>query len=752
MRTLKFLSLGLLSVAVAVSNLQAQGTRADYRRSAELRKRFSGKVFRDRIRLRWFADDRGGWYQVDLGGGKREFVLVDIRRRKRRAAFDHEDLAEALTEATGKEFDPEKLPLEGLRFSADRKHCWFRAAGKGWLCERDDCKLQEAEEPKDFDTGSDRQPDDWKRPGFESPKNRRSPDGAWEVFVKEHDLHLRNRETGSELRLSHGGDQKRSWSDNVFWAPDSKRLVAYRTRRGAEHTVHMVESSPEKRLQPKLHSHQYLKPGDEIPLTRPHLFDVSSGREIPVSDKLFSNPWRVRELRWNKAGDRFTFRYNQRGHQVLRLIEVNARSGVARAVIEETSKTFLDYAYKQFLFYLDDTNELLWMSERDGWNHLYLYDARSGKVKNQVTRGHWVVRGIERIDVKARQLWFRASGLVEGEDPYHIHFCRIDFDGSNLVRLTSGDGTHQVRYSPGADYLVDSWSRVDRPPVTELRSATTGRRVCRLERSDISALEEAGWQQPERFRAAGRDGRTGIWGVIYRPSNFDDEVKYPVIEKIYAGPHGSFVPKSFRSSFDTQVLAELGFIVVQIDGMGTSNRSKAFHDVCHKNLGDSGFPDRILWMRAAAKTRPWMDLSRVGIFGGSAGGQSSLRGMLVHGDFYKVAVSVCGCHDNRMDKIWWNELWMGWPIGPHYAEQSNVTQAHRLSGQLLLIVGELDRNVDPASTMQVVNALIKADKDFDFLLIPGGGHGIGGSYGVRRRQDYFVRHLWGVQPRRGDSE
>ena len=752
MQTLKSLSLVLLFVALPASILPAQGTREDYQRSAELRKRFSGKVFRDRVRLKWFANDQGGWYQVDLGDGKREFVLVDVQRRKRRPAFDHEDLARALTRATGKKFDPEKLPLEGLGFSADRKHCWFRAGGKGWLCERDDCKLQEAEKPKDLDTGSDKEPAGWKRPGFESPRNQRSPDGAWEIFVRDHDLHLRDRESGSEFRLSGGGDEKQTWSDRVFWSPDSKRLVAWRTSRGANRMVHMVESSPKKQLQPKLHAHRYLKPGDEISLKRPHLFDVSSGREIPVSDKLFSNPWRVRELRWNKAGDRFTFRFNQRGHQVLRLIEVDARSGAARAVIEETSKTFIDYAYKQFLFYLDDTDELLWMSERDGWNHVYLYDARTGKVKNQVTRGRWVVRGVERVDVKSRQLWFRAGGLDKGEDPYHVHFCRIDFDGRNLVRLTSGDGTHRVRFSPGGNYLVDTWSRVDQPPVTEIRSAEKGRRVCRLERADISALEEAGWQQPERFSATGRDGQTRIWGVIFRPTNFDDDKEYPVIEKIYAGPHGPFVPKSFRSSFDTQVLAELGFIVVQVDGMGTSNRSKAFHDVCHKNLGDSGFPDRILWMQAAAKTRSWMDLSRVGIYGGSAGGQSALRGMLVHGDFYKVAVSVCGCHDNRMDKIWWNELWMGWPIGPHYAEQSNVTQAHRLKGQLLLIVGELDRNVDPASTLQVVNALIKADKDFDLLLIPGGGHGIGGPYGIRRRQDYFVRHLWGLQPRRGESE
>jgi dipeptidyl aminopeptidase/acylaminoacyl peptidase len=253
----------------------------------------------------------------------------------------------------------------------------------------------------------------------------------------------------------------------------------------------------------------------------------------------------------------------------------------------------------------------------------------------------------------------------------------------------------------------------------------------------------------ERFAAKGRDGATDIFGVICRPTNFDANKKYPVIENIYAGPQGSFVPKGFSAFHPMQALAELGFIVVQIDGMGTSNRSKAFHDVCFKNLGDSGFPDRIAWLKKAAETRPYMDLSRVGIYGGSAGGQSALRALLAHGDFYKAAVADCGCHDNRMDKIWWNELWMSWPIGPHYAEQSNVTQAHKLSGKLLLIVGELDNNVDPASTMQVVNALVRADKDFDLLVVPGAGHGIGsGPYGERRRRDFFVRSLWGMEPRR----
>jgi dipeptidyl aminopeptidase/acylaminoacyl peptidase len=737
-----------MAMAIGVSDLPAQGTRQDYQRSADLRKQVAKKVFRQGVRLRWFAEDDGAWYRVDRGNGRHEFVLVDVKRGRRRAAFNHDKLARALQKATGKELDGDRLPLEQLRFSPDRTACWFRIAGKGWTCVLKTCALKESEQPKDFDVGSDKEPSRWRRPGFESPRHRQSPDGKWEVFVKNHDLHLRNRKSGNEVPLSRGGTEAFEWSDRVFWSPDGSKLVALRTRGGGKRRIHMVQSSPGDQLQPKLLSRNYLKPGDEIPLTRPHLFDVTSGREIPVSDKLFSNPWRMKEVRWAADGGHFTFRYNQRGHQVLRLIRVEASSGSARAVIEETGPTFIDYAYKQFLFYLDTTDELVWMSERDGWNHLYLLDAKSGAVKNQVTRGEWVVRGVDRVDAESRRIWFRASGIDADEDPYHVHQCRIGFDGTGLVRLTGGDGTHRIRYSPGGRYLVDTWSRVDHPEQAVVRSSETGQRMCALEKADIGDLKKTGWQRPERFVAKARDGKTDIWGVIYRPSTFDKDVKYPVIEKIYAGPHGSFVPKSFRAWHDVQSLAELGFIVVQIDGMGTSNRSKAFHDVCHKNLGDSGFPDRILWMQAAATDRPWMDLSRVGIYGGSAGGQSALRGMLAHGDFYKVAVSVCGCHDNRMDKIWWNELWMGWPIGPHYTEQSNVTQAHRLKGDLLLIVGELDTNVDPASTMQVVNALVKADRDFEMLVMPGSGHGIGGPYGVRRRRDFFVRKLWNAEPRR----
>jgi dipeptidyl aminopeptidase/acylaminoacyl peptidase len=384
------------------------------------------------------------------------------------------------------------------------------------------------------------------------------------------------------------------------------------------------------------------------------------------------------------------------------------------------------------------------MSERDGWNHLYLYDSKTGQVKNQVTKGDWVVRGVERVDREKRQVWFRASGVIPGQDPYYVHHCRVNLDGGGLTVLTEGDGTHTFEYSPDRRFCIDTYSRVDLAPVNDLRRCEDGRLVCGLEQGDASALRATGWAPPERFVAKGRDGVTDIYGIIQRPREIDPTRKYPVIEAIYAGPQDSFVPKAFRGSSRHERFLDQGFIVVQIDGMGTSNRSKKFHDVCWKNLGDAGFPDRVLWMKAAAARYPYMDLSRVGIYGGSAGGQNALGALLLHGDFYKAGAADCGCHDNRMDKIWWNEQWMGWPVGPHYAEQSNVTLAHKLQGKLLLTVGEMDRNVDPASTMQVVSALIKANKDFELIVFPGAGHGIGESeYGQRRRLDFFLRHLQG---------
>jgi dipeptidyl aminopeptidase/acylaminoacyl peptidase len=317
-----------------------------------------------------------------------------------------------------------------------------------------------------------------------------------------------------------------------------------------------------------------------------------------------------------------------------------------------------------------------------------------------------------------------------------------------LKALTTENANHRGVFSSDFRYFVDSYSRIDSPPVTVLRNTADGKVVLDIEKADIAPLLKSGWKMPEVFTAKGRDGKTDIWGMIIRPTNFDPAKKYPVIEYIYAGPQDSFVPKSFvtDSRGSLHELAELGFIVVQCDGMGTLNRSKAFHDVCWKNLKDAGFPDRIAWIKAAAAKYSYMDTSKVGIFGNSAGGQNSMGALLFYPEFYKVAVSSSGCHDNRMDKIWWNEQWMGYPIGRQYEESSNVTNAAKLRGKVLLILGELDENVDPSSTMQLVNALVKANKNFDFLEIPGMGHSLGGDYGEHKRRDFFVKHLLGVDP------
>jgi dipeptidyl aminopeptidase/acylaminoacyl peptidase len=324
----------------------------------------------------------------------------------------------------------------------------------------------------------------------------------------------------------------------------------------------------------------------------------------------------------------------------------------------------------------------------------------------------------------------------------------VNFDGTGLQVLTEGDGTHKVAFSPDRRWFLDTWSRVDQPPITELRRASDGKRILELERADDSRLRSQGWTVPERFVAPGRDGKTPIYGVLIRPSNFDPSRRYPVVEEIYAGPQGAFAPKEFGRLLRQHAIAELGFIVVQMDGMGTSQRSKAFHDVCWKNLADAGFPDRKAWIRAAAASRAWMDLSRVGLYGGSAGGQNALRGLLDHGDFYSVAVADCGCHDNRMDKIWWNEQWLGWPVDDAYRRSSNVEDAAKLQGHLMLVVGEVDTNVDPASTLQVVNALEKAGKDFDLLVMTGVNHGAAETpYASRRRMDFLVRHLHHREPR-----
>jgi len=774
-----------LSLALAPCLLMAQGTSADYQRAQGLRDKLQNLAINVPGPASWIDETSRFWFRKSVQGGH-EFVVVDADKLARRAAFDHEKLAVSLSAASGKTYKAVTLPFSEFTFADKEQAIQFAAAGSTWKCALADyaCKKtgdapqgpafgrppmdEDLESPAEFENDvldgvSYLSPQGQRqgRPGFGPPSQaspeqpvRTSPDEKWEALIRNDNVFLRPKGGAEAFPLSLDGSEGNYYTlQSLAWSPDSKGLVAYRTRPGYRRQVHYVESSPTDQLQPKHSAREYAKPGDALDIARPVLFHVDTRKQIDIAGAHFPNPYSLTRPVWWKDSRGFTFEYNQRGHQVYRIIEVDAATGAARILISEESPTFVDYrplianprdTGKKVRYELNDGKEIIWGSERDGWEHLYLYDGVTGKLKNQITKGNWVVRSVEKVDEEKRQIWFQASGMNPGKDPYFVHHYRISFDGSGLMAFTEADGDHNVKFSPDRKYYVDTWSRVDQPAVSQLRRTADKKVLMDLEHGDASALLAAGWRPPEVFSAMGRDGKTDIWGVIYKPTNFDASRKYPVIEAIYAGPQGSFVPKTFSGA--AQPLAELGFIVVQIDGMGTNNRSKAFHDVAWKNLADAGFADRILWHKAVAAKYPWYDISRVGVYGNSAGGQNSLGALLFHPEFYKVAVSNSGCHDNRMDKIWWNEQWMSWPLGPHYAASSNVDNASRLQGKVLLVVGEMDTNVDPASTFQVVNALIKANKKFDLLFVPGGGHGAGGAFGQRLLQDFFVHNLLGVEP------
>jgi dipeptidyl aminopeptidase/acylaminoacyl peptidase len=732
------------SIAIALPcEIRAQGTVADYQRAFGLRDKYQGLAIDAPDSATWIGKTNRFWYRKTVKGGA-QFIVFDADTQEKLPAFDHEKLAAALTSVSGRKLTGLTLPFTTFTFVDDGKAIQARVDETVWTCSLDSyiCKVREA-----VGAFEARQPPPpcTSPPSDAAPKT--SPDKKWEAIVRGYNIALRHPGEKTWTPLSTDGTEDNCYVlDAIVWSPDSSRLAASKLRPGYRREVHYVESSPEDQLQPKSSSRFYAKPGDELDLDQPMLFDIAAKTQLAVANALFPNPYDLSRLEWRKDSSAVTFEYNQRGHQVYRVIEVDAATGATRAVISEEPKTFFTYSSKKYRYDVADGREVVWMSERDGWNHLYLYDGRSGQVKNQITTGEWVVRGVSKVDDEHRQVWFSASGMYPGKDPYFVHYYRVGFDGTGLTHLTEADANHSVSFSSDMTYYVDTYSRVDLAPVSELRRTADGSLVTVLERADITELVKAGWKPPEVFVTAGRDGRTEIWGVIFRPTTFDPKKKYPVLENIYAGPHGSFVPKSFAAFNAMQAQAELGFIIVQIDGMGTSNRSKAFHDVAWKNLKDAGFEDRILWHKAAAAKYPSYDISRVGIYGTSAGGQSSLAALLFHPEFYKAAVSAAGCHDNRMDKIWWNEQWMGWPIGPQYAESSNVDNAYRLQGALLLVVGEMDTNVDPSSTMQVVNQLIKHGKNFDLLVIPGAGHGSGGAYGDHKRYDFFVRELLGAPP------
>ena len=647
-------------------------------------------IFKATVRPHWSADGTSFWYRNFLKDSVKEYVSVDVVKGARQLLTA--EPADTITRHTG----------------------FQRYTGRRWAS---------------FTTDSI------------------SPDKQWVAYIRNGNVFVRpaKGDSNAAFAFTTDGDTSKPYGD-LAWSPDSKYIVGYHIDPIKDSAVYYVLSSVNGATRGQLRMHPYKQPGDPWTTYEMFVFRLDGKKKLKVNTPLvdfFAAP----ELHWRFHNNRyFTFERVERGHQRFRVFEVDAETAETRTVYDEKTNTFI-YESRLFTYYLPETNEMLMTSEKDGWQHLYLMDGVTGAQKLEITRGPWIVRNIDSVDTKKREIWFSASGMNPDEDPYYVHYYRIGFDGKNLVNLTPAKANHIVAFSPDRKYYLDAYSEINVPTITELRRTADGKKLLEVEHADASLYLAAGFRFPESFVAKGRDGVTDIWGIIVRPNDFDPSKRYPIIENIYAGPQDAFVPQDFTSRYgEMQSIAQLGFIVVQIDGMGTANRSKAFHDVCWKNIADAGFPDRILWIKAMAARYLYADTGRVGLYGTSAGGQNSLGGLLFHGDFYKAAVSSCGCHDNRIDKQWWNEQWMGYPVGKHYDEQSNVTNAWKLHGDLLLMVGEADNNVPPESTYRVADALIKAGKTFEFLPIPGSDHTDGGPYGRIERRDFFVRHLLDVEP------
>ena len=718
----------------------------------------------------WIADSDRFWYRWKSLTGV-EFALVDPVAGSRQAAFDHERLASALSLATGAPCKAAQLPFTAFEFSDDGGGITFQIDADGqsgrWSC--------------DLETYACQRLDD--APAVPSHVAR-SPDGQFDAFTRDHNVWLRSLATGDERAITTDGDVKNDYGEYLLsplttagieeppppfirWSPDSRKLLFCRVDQRDAPQFHLVQSvNQDGSVRPTLHSFAYPLPGDEaLPLASIVCADLDddslTAMDIdPIEVQYHGPPVYGNGLWWSDDSRTIYLVRQGRGYFRIDLLVMDAGTGAARSVIAEESGTGIDpsvWRGTSNVRVFADGSRVVWYSQRDGWGHLYLYDAEKGALIRQLTCGSYEVSNVEFVDESAGQVYFTAMGREADRDPYYGHLYRVSLEGGEPQLLTPEDADHSISFAPGGSCFIDSYSTLDQAPRMQLRAAD-GSLICQLEQADISALEATGWRKPERFKAKSRDGVTDVYGAIFRPSDYDEDAQYPVIDYIYGGPQAIQAPISFadaarervKNFWEAQSLAELGFVVVMMDGLGMPGRSKALHDHSYRRLQDNGLPDHISAIRQLADRYPGLDISRVGIFGHSAGGYASCRAMFDHPDFFKVAVSTAGNHDHRLDKATWVERYMGLPVGDHYVHSANQNHAQNLQGKLLLMHGDMDENVHVASTLVVVDALIKANKDFDLLILPNQPHGCTAHpYFVRRRWDYFVRHLLDLEPPAG---
>jgi dipeptidyl-peptidase 4 len=734
---------------------------ADYERAAQrLGSVVDRLVFRAEVQPSWTSAERF-WYRVRTPQGH-EFVAVDAARGTRQPAFDHERMARVLTEATGTQYSPWTLPLERLQPIQDGRSLGFELERRRWECDVVNYRCE--------------------RPATELERVTNSvlsPDGRYAAFRRDHDLWVRDLTTQQDIRLTTGGAERYGYAtDNegwrrserpaVTWSADSRRLLTYRLDERGVGEMHLLEMATGR---PVLHSWPYAIPGDTIvPMHEWVVVDVANRRVVAVQSprdhqRSSSCCGRLRgdaiaDTEWSPDGGRVAFVSVSRDYREVTLRIADAETGAVRTVLQERGEPYFESSGGgrgvPNWRVLHSRNEVIWYSHRDDYGHLYLYDLNTGQLKNRITSGPWMVAEVMHVDERGGWIYFTGMNREAGRDPYHRHLYRVRLNGRDLTLLTPEDADHVVTMSPDGRWFTHTYSTVARPPVTVLRRAD-GRLVRTLEEADITRLVANGWQAPEPFVVKARDGETDLYGIMYRPSNFDPSRRYPIINHIYPGPQaGSIGPRTFAASRrgNAQALAELGFIVVQIDALGSPMRSLPFQAYYYGDKSDNGLPDQIAGMRQLAERHPWIDLSRVGIYGHSGGGFATAAAMLQHPDFFQVGVASAGNLDNRGYTYYWGEKWQGLleplPDGTDtYTNQALQLRAENLQGRLLIAYGTMDNNVHPNMTLQLINELIRHNKDFDTIVMPNRNHGFANDpWFVRRTWDYFVTHLRGEAPPR----
>jgi len=710
----------------------------------------SKKYYSSWLSPNWNENQNLMWYSVKTKQGT-EYLQVNLKNGKKKPLFSQHKMAELLSAKLDKEVKPYDLPISQLKLDEKTLYLSFKA---------DSLYLKYYLKEEQFEEGG--------KAAKEQKLSSLGPQKKTLVIVHDYNIWLKNMETGDSTQITNDGDREvgygvlPSWYSvknieskkdhdldlDLNWSPDGKYLLVGKYDRRNTRNLYLYKSLPDKGHRAEVYEYERPIAGDSlVPTVEYVLIDISSSQihELGLKPIATFLSWGVE---WHKKEAKAYFTRFSRGYKSLEIVEMDAQTAATKVVFHDEEESYVDPGYHDFVLF-EESTDMLCFSERDGWNHIYHISGTEAQVK-QVTKGEFIVRSIEYIDEKKGKVYFTAGGMEKDIDPYFPLFYVVNLDGSELKLLTPEPAYHSVSLSPNKKYFVDNYSTVQNPNIALLRRLEDAKIMAQLEEGDISEILAMGWQKPEPFVVKGRDGKTDIYGVFYRPANFDPQKKYPVIEGSYSGPQTIRTPKTFRRGLlnDDTPLTQLDFVLINIDGMGSAYRSKEFHDVSYKDLGDIGGPDKMAAMKALAEQYPWMDISRVGIFGHSAGGYDAAHALLAYPEFYKVGVATAGNHDHRSAKAWWPELYMGYPAGKEYDEQSNYQMAKNLEGKLLLVHGDMDQNVNPTASMRLAAELIKANKDFELILLPGKDHSSAyyDKYLCRKRWDFFVKHLHGITP------